>query len=310
MSKLQKITSIINDLREDIKAEAIIADIIDNGVKDYEVVVQMNGGFKRRFKRDLSYSEVKQLNNGEDVLSVFLNRDGIYDTLPEGLFHEPPAETSNRGSEMAHQSKKQKNEEKQARRFFMPFENELFLQRVAIELEERSILKHYSESLFDEIYPQFWNLDKSLPEKFVSRMILILHFAHKIVGFPDRIARILEIILEEQVTVTKSWGEYGTDSNANLLSVLGQGKLGVDFVLSRDKVWGPTLKFEIGPLKNTSLENYLDKGSIAYFLECFYKFFVPMEYTAISTINIPKEATSFALEDDRSTTILGYNTAI
>ena len=48
MKNLDNIVSAINHLRDDIKAEAIVADIIENGVSADDIVTIPDGLFKRR----------------------------------------------------------------------------------------------------------------------------------------------------------------------------------------------------------------------------------------------------------------------
>jgi len=99
---------------------------------------------------------------------------------------------------MADDSKKLKIEEKEARKFFLPFENEIFFQRVNLELEERNLISQFSDNLFNEIFPDFWKIDRALPRKWVSRMVLFLHFAHQLISNQDNVAKCLEVIIEEK----------------------------------------------------------------------------------------------------------------
>ena len=61
MRNFNEIVSSVNRLRHDIKAEAIIADVIENGLSSSDVVVYPEGLFRRRFNQDIPNAEVKKL---------------------------------------------------------------------------------------------------------------------------------------------------------------------------------------------------------------------------------------------------------
>ncbi|MCK4748767.1 MAG: hypothetical protein KAT15_17055, partial [Bacteroidales bacterium] len=173
----------------------------ENGQIASDIITVPDGLFKRRFNPDISSAGVRRLNNDQEVIEIHITRDGIYDGLPAGLFHDYSSESATGGQGMARDSKKHRQIEEMARKFFLPFENEIFHQLVELELEERKILNRYNENLFDDIFSGFWKLDGSLPKKYLSRLVLLLHLAHKITGNTEMTARTLEIIIEEKVRV-------------------------------------------------------------------------------------------------------------
>lgn len=314
MRNLDKIALSINNLRYDIKAEVIVADIIENGMNEAEIVTTPDGLFKRRFNQDISKAETRELNNGEKVLEIHITRDGIYDALPGGLFHDQPKESVSKGQEMASHSKKQRLIEHEARRFFQPFENEIFLKHVNLELEERKILNRFSENLFDDIFSEFWKLDRSLPHIFLSRMILMLHLAHKITGNLEMTARTLEIIIEETVKVNLISPEQPNKVSNHMSNdnhgALGFSELGKNLICGNHvNSFHPVLEFVFGPLRNSSIEDYLENGKISRFLECFIGYFVPVEMDVSTRVLVDKEEMSFTL-DSVLNPVLGYNSAI
>ena len=62
MKDLEKIVTSINNLRHDIKAEAIIGDILENGLELNDIVTVQEGLFKRRFKPDVSHADINNRN--------------------------------------------------------------------------------------------------------------------------------------------------------------------------------------------------------------------------------------------------------
>ncbi len=309
------ISASINNLHHDIKAEAIIVDLIESGINPGDIIITPEGSFTRKFRRDISRAEVMRMNNGQEALSIRVTRDGLYDALPEGLFHDQASGQLNTGQEMAKESKKQKAEEKEARKFFLPFENEIFFQRVFLEMEERKILHRFSDNLFDDIYPEFWNFDRGLPHKLTSRLVLLLHFAHKIAGNLDLTAKALEIIIEEPVKVKRiRQQQQDTVSSGHSDDIseftLGEAGLGIDTLCGHDDDAGIIIEFVIGPLQHSTIDEYLEKGQMTKFLECFYGYFVPVEMDVVTTLEIEKDMQNFVLGEPSSEVILGYNAVI
>ena len=317
MVNSDKIPEIIQNILYDIKAEVLIGDLIENGVENDNLIAINQGIFKRRYARDIDSVDETKFENGQKVVRFYLNRDGLYDSLPEGLFHEKTVKSEKESDKISKDSKKLKAEEKSVREFFLPFENEIFFQRVQLEIEERNILSRFSENLFDDIYPEFWNLDKSLNRKYVSRMVLLLHFSHRIAGNCEFTAKSLETILDEKVSVqivsnnnleTRIVDKVG---NAEQKCLLGAGVLGVDFVCGEkfDNL-GKTMEFQIGPLKNSNVVEYLDNGAVSEFLKCFYSYFVPVELDVSSKVLVEKIEQNFVLSEIGEGPVLGFESSI
>lgn len=314
MKDIAALKESINDLSYDIKAEIVIADLVENGLHQTDYMVIPDGLFRRRFKKDVSHAEIVQLNNGQDILGIHITRESIYDALPEAIFHGPPPEGLTTGHEMAKVSKTQKLEEKECRVFFLPFENEIFFQKMQLELTERKILQRFSENLFNDIFPDFWNLDRSLPKDLVSKLMLFLHYTHKFVGNVELTARALEIILNEPVAINLISTPVNPDKYPVLgeliTSALGTTTLGQDMICgtqSEDEF--TIMEFVIGPLRNTRIEDYLENGRNTEFLDVFFSYFVPLEIIPTKRIKGYAAKQEFALSETGQT-FLGYNTIL
>lgn len=314
MKDLSAIKDSVNDLSYDIKAEIVIADLLENGLHQSEFMVFSDGLFRRRFKKDVSHAEVIKLNIGQEILGIHITREGIYDSLPEAIFHGPPEEGLTSGHDMAKASKTQKMEEKESRLFFLPFENEIFFQKIQLELSERKILQRFSENLFNDIFPEFWNLDRSLPKELVNKLMLFLHYTYKFVGNIELTAKALEVILNEPVTINVTAAPVHPDfypaKDYQGPSLLGSSLLGQDMISGNQSEDHFTrLEFVIGPLKNTRIEDYLENGIITRFLDVFYSYFIPLEMIAKTKIKGTADHQEFVLNDE-GTSFLGFNTIL
>lgn len=310
MKNLSDIRDTVNDLPIDIKAEIIIADLVENGMGQNDYVVLSDGFFQRRFKKDISHTDIIKLNNGQEIIGIHLTREGLYDALPEAIFHNPPDEAPRNGHEMATVSKKQKMEEKECRTFFLPFENEIFNQKVNLELTERKILRRFSENLFNDVFPGFWNLDRSLPHEMSSKIMHYLHYAYRISGDISLTARALESILNESVTITLSsmpvnQQNYPANGYQDP-SILGSSILGNDLVCGTQSDDQFTcMLFHIGPLNHSKIGDYLHNGPISKVLSVFYSFFVPLEILPKTILKGTQSAHGLILGDPESG-LLGY----
>lgn len=317
MNRIDEICFAVQNIRYDIKAEAVLGDLVADGADSDEFVVVPQGSFRRRFARDVAFAKKLKLNNGAEVAAVHLNRDGIYDTLPEGFFHQNTDKTGSNPKMLAHESRRLRDEEKTARNFFLPFENEIFYQGLILELEERKILNRLSENLSSDFSPEFWGLDQSHDPEYLSRLVRLLHLSHKVAGNTRLTEKCLETILQEKVKV--SLVEHRTVSTFSAVrneysscNRLGYSVVGSDFVCG-NKVTstGLAMRFDIGPLKNKDAGRYCGNGPAARFLNCFYNYFVPVELEIVTNIIIGREHTGFTLGSDQEEgTMLGYTTAI
>lgn len=314
MADHDEIIQVFQSMYEDIRAEAVVAELLENGFSSEDFIVKPKGLFKRRYSRDIDHIGRLDLANFQEVLEVQLNRDGLYDSLPEGLFHKKTGHELDKEQKFSEDSIELKKEENEARQFFLPFENELFFQRVQLELEERSILSRFSEKIFNDIYPELWNLHHSINREYVYRMVLFLHLAHKISGNLSLTAKCLETIIDEQVEVERKSSPSDStktgDEQFNSLP-LGAAKLGVNIVTGHQAgIRQFCVEFKIGPLKAIPPREFLQDAPMSRFLECFYNYFIPVEFDVFTNIIMDNRKQNFELKERGLEPVLGYETAI
>ena len=79
---------LINSLLYDLRAEYLVAGMLAGGITAKEITASFDGVLKRKWSADINFAEIEKYENGEEALNIHLNRSGIYDALPESLFHE------------------------------------------------------------------------------------------------------------------------------------------------------------------------------------------------------------------------------
>jgi hypothetical protein len=249
------------------------------------------------------------------MLCLHLNRDGIYDTLPEALFHSSSGFEDQSAKEMAKDSMKIRNEEKEARKFFQPFENEIFLQRVHLAMTENKLFERIYRDFLTGVIPDLWKTDIDFPDIFVTRLKKMLPLLNQVTGDLTLTGQCLEFIIDESVEVTcETHLDEDTETcDAIFSGVLGKSILGVD-TISGDRVGNivSNLIFSIGPIADNETGTLVREGRMDGFLSYYYSYFVPFEYEVMTEYIFGTEQGKFILNDnaDKKASFLGYNSVI
>ena len=312
MSRIEEISQYVNQLSFDLKAEMLVAVLAEQRIDPVEVLSAYDGQFRRNWTRDIDKSTIQHLENDEEMLCLHLNRDGIYDSLPELLFHSNFESENQSAEDMAKDSMRLKAEEKESRSFFQPFENEIFLQRAQLAMKENQLLKSIYTEFLTGIIPDFWIADNDLPENYLARLKKLLPLANRITGDLGLTGQSLEFVLNEKVEVTFS-ADQKEDPDYFESGILGSSLLGVDTICG-NYVNGflDDMVFTIGPITNNETGELVKSGRMDKFLDCFYGYFIPFELDVETKYVFGNEESTFILSDPEATTIsyLGYNSVI
>ena len=253
-------------------------------------------------------ANLTELAGNQSMLELELSRSGLYDHLPEGIFFLPLQRTKNNFSviDMVVDFKENKKKEENIRRFFLPFENDFFLQRVEVEEQETLLLNGLQLGYLNDYFIRFWNLPTSIPKHFIAPLILLLPYAYKIAGNRELMAESLEQILNEPVRIILKRAPVEDASGIQIVA-LGDTELGLNFVCgdSFDEDT-PVFEIEIGPLQASRVTDYLQGGNRFALLETFGKFFVPVGVDTTVSLILPPEKKNMVLAKDEEP-VLGYS---
>lgn len=299
-------------LQLDLYVEVIISALIREGKLDpKKLYIKPRGIFKRGYKHDLDQVEVLENKKTGDQ-SVFFNihREGLYDMLPEGLFHKNLKKTRHIDTEESVQElKMHQEEEKHARSFFLPLEQEFYQQRIQIEIEEQKSLVGVSEFIINELIVNFWNITFPLEHYQSLCLAYMLPMMHRIVGNFELTKRSLEIILQAPV-------QLHTRNPKNEKVLLDKNRVG-HFSLGENFILGDTLVKEvsdmvitIGPISSHELLDYLPGGKKQALLELLSAYFIPAEIDWEVDLLVHAEEEKFELVTDPERGLLNYTTVI
>lgn len=233
---------------EDYAAEAIAAGLVDAGVPAEQLIIQSMGASKRAARKDVSafHTEVLEAYNAE-FLFLDTNRDGIYDGLPEAVFHEPTRATASPDAvAIIEEMQVHREEEADARTFFLPFEQEYHhIKRTlyAIEAEFESVCDTSRlVALFSGKWPILARLEPRQAYLFF-RMIPMLHEIRD--DFP-LVAHSMNMLLQVPVEVLPYIRPVLYNSTA--ACALGTGSLGMDTIIGGGASDGETdVLVKVGP---------------------------------------------------------------
>lgn len=279
-----------------LKAEVICAELIQRGWTFDRIRYVPQSAFKKSFR-----SDIDKITDADEHVEIAVNRDGIYDRLPEGLFHQTRGNVGSNVAEMVAEHKRYKEEEKAARRFFSPFEQEFFRYSLMVEQEERRI----TGSLFDEkmirLFRDFWELGDDLPVKPVAVFIRTLPWLSTIKGERDLTAQTLAAMLEMKVSAEEIITTAAMRSQSNFLlgeSMLGTNTMAGDHVALPLVIW----KFTISDIPQHDIALFTEGKPYDLFLKKFEDYFIPVDVDAVfeyETLPITNE--------DEHEAVLGYS---
>jgi hypothetical protein len=290
----------------DIKAETLVNQALQNNLHPDDFVALHDGRFIREYRPDLYNITKIEDSRLLQLLQLRLSRSGLYDLVPEGLFHQSytNAKPNSSAAEMAAQSRIDRKKEMAARKFFQPIENSFFRQRVMLEQQEENILAGIDNGLLNDYFFTFWEFPEGLNNTSAMLLVLLLPYAHSIAGDLSLMQDCLKILLQEQVTISLIQAPDCTAPGT--ASDLGIGELGNDMVCGNTFTEDyPCLQYVIGPLQHSKPVDYVTGGDNDLLLQVFNNYFAPAEADIIIEVEVDRSRALVELNEDESP-ILGY----
>lgn len=309
MDRKFAIETFLNELsawKYDIRAEALVNQALQHNVHPDDFVVLPDGRFYREYRTDLYAINMIEDTRLRQLLQLQLSRSGIYDLVPEGLFHQSFNNNGPNSSatEMAAQSRNDRKKEMAARKFFQPIENSFFRQRVLVEQEEENLLAGMNNGLLNDYFFTFWEFPEKLNKTSAMLLVLLLPYAYAIAGDLPLMQQCLEILLQEKVTISLVAPEVCAAPGNSFR--LGLGELGNDLVcgqtFSEDY---PCLQYNIGPVQHSKPVDYCTGGDNDLLLQVFNNYFAPVEADIIINVEVDRSRALVELSEEESP-ILGF----
>ena len=265
-------TSII---KSSFLAEAIFASLEDAGHQRSHIKTTNKGGFKKGYSNDVE-AMVMETRNHKTSFELLLNRDGIYDKLPEGLFHQTKGNSRvNSVQDAVEEHKQFREEEKYARSFFTPLEQALFHYKADAESAERATLYDIQNGKLNEAFYRFWNISPQLPQAQANRMLQLMPYSGMIKGYLSSTATALAYVLNREVSIALS---EVNESGSLDAAILSQQTLGVDTVTGNTtSIIAISWACSIAGIPGDELYKYAENNEIRAVIDRFTELFIPVD---------------------------------
>jgi hypothetical protein len=296
----------------DIRAEVMAADYIDEGLRLRNLVIRPVGSYKRPYSRDVLHSHLQTDETGHpSKLEISVSRDGLYDMIPEGLFHQPdPDKRTNKVQDVVDNIKKTRREEDEARQFFLAIEKEIYRQKVLIEIEERKAYEDYSDHYRNDLFFQIWPDLVHLKREFVNPLVQILPKSYDICGNIPLTEYCFQKVLgvDIQIDTIQTSTHDLSDYHATRL---GNAELGVDMFAGDVMVnFLPTIVICIGPLMKTQIPEFIHGGAAAMAVEVLCNYLLPVEAEVKVELKLDVNEEALFLKTEKHEAILGFSSRI
>lgn len=304
-----------NELFTDYKAVAHAADLIERNVTDADrIEVIPVGPDKRAYAKDIEdtvhyYSESRRQNR----IRITSNREGLYDMLPEGLFHRPPTGSASMDEEsMIKDIRERREEEKQARLFFTPFDAEINQVRIMTELYENRLDKKTTYAELSQVFGWGWE-EFSLLNK--EQGIIWMHLLPEIQqkrNNIDFISKVLTALFNLPVKLVNTSNNVAAVKIADDLQVvLGTGALGVDTIIGDRFI--PDIEsytINIGPTSPQELVKFIPGQKNRAILDMAISYLIAVDAEVNVELLTATDFQETVLSADGKSAFLGYTVYI
>lgn len=195
----------INNLSTNFRSDVIAAMVVEGGVDADNIVILRRRGEARRTDKEIIDVEYKQdyEGDGRDVLLIRANRQGIYDNLPEGVFHDSRGLKENTPESIIHSFREQHEQEFFFRRFFSLFESEAECTRIGIRRIEFRYDRPDKHRTFTDTLSPLWPVVREMDARTAMLFIRMVPYIDRIRSTHSLVGRALSIITGHLVCVER-----------------------------------------------------------------------------------------------------------
>lgn len=303
---------IFNELDKDVKAEVIAAEMVEYGTDADRILIMMLGALKRPFSKDVEAVEEELSEyDHKEYMVVKTPREGIYDMLPQGLFHRPTVHKAGSEKELIKTIQQRRVEESQARKFFLPFEASINYLRMQMALHENRLDKrsHYNDLV--DIFSPHWEIFRYLDNRQAGIFLHLLPILHDIRDNHTAIQSVMEMLFLLPVQV-------GMRSQAPLqpadpiLSKVGGNSLGIDLTTGNAlyEEGMDEIVVKIGPMQPEIFREFAPGATNQVILQWLIDYLLPVHLDVATELVLGEKDKMMRLEDEASSfnAVLGSDT--
>lgn len=305
-----------NTLDTDFRFEVVADALVERGYMPEQIRIIREGIERRGISKDVE--DVYQRYSPEDLMDylyIKVNREGLYDVLPKGLFHKSTYKRSYKDidtdtEKALDEIKIHREQEFFARKFFQVFEEAADRMLTDAYRYEARFDRKISNEEFVDLFVNYWPVLKKLEHNQAVFFMHIIPMLHDIRIDFKAVEEALSYIIEapvriEEVKLAAKKAAHQHESR------LGECRLGVDFVLGNtfdDGLYD--LKLIIGPISANRMRDFLETAPGYRILEELCSLFFSVDHIVVKEFIIDPADSEFILSDDTHTTYLGINSFI
>lgn len=299
----------LEQIFHDYKADVVAAELVDNNVPVDRIFFRNQSTFKRPVANDIQSVYWNDTEDSEPFLVFDLNREGIYDMLPEAVVHRQSKRSKD--EERSKMGQELRQQERDARKFFSPLENEFHHRGMRLDMTEREMIKNSNPRRNRQFFNYFFEDSSALNDEQLLILLHILPLSHKIRSDVDLISLTATRILNYDIVVTQKWKRTKFDLPEHLVKPLSTTHLGIDTVLN-DHFSIPTRYYEV-LVNGLSVDDYhlfTGNGKHLTALNFMLPYFFPAGAEWIIATAVQSDTAPLHVSDDTHASFLGFNSYI
>lgn len=299
MIESDSVHKLICNFHQDFKAETIAAEIAEQGTDPEQILIQMLGSLKRTFSNDVKTVETEIFEDRKEYTVVKTAREGIYDMLPQSLFHHPTAHKSARSEkEIIAAMKRRRAEEMNARKFFLPIEATINHLRIEMALHENRLDKrsHYADLV--QLFASQWDIFQYLDGRQANIFLHLVPIIHDIRDNHTRIEEVMEMMFEVKVAITLR-NQKPLQPADLMFSRLAETALGVNLTTGNVQFdeGVDEILLVIGPMDTALYRDFMPGGNSNKILDLLCDYLLPVHADVVTRFEMMEKNRQARLAD-------------
>ena len=294
----------VNSIYTDFRSDVIAAGIVENGFDIDKVLILRSDAKSHRTDKEIESIEFKPDYEGDNdnVLVIKTNRYGIYDNLPEGIFHSADGLSQNSKEAIVESIRRQNEQEFFIRRFFSLFEAEVERSRTDIRLVELRYDRPGKHRNFVNSMLPFWPAIRIMDTQTAVLFTRTVPYLSDIRNSYTKTARAIATIMGYDVKIETEMREVKQAVKYPRLSVM---RLGVNSILKgKYHEMVAVVKFQPNRESLHRMLPGMDKRVVA---EALLEIFMPQNVNCEIRITSKPEDCTSRFGDNNEPCILGVN---
>ena len=306
MENSKYLASDIKNFIADLRAEVVAAELIEKGVKQDEITFNPKGVKRRPYSRDIF--DVKLPNDDDEHYKFFLNREGMYDALPEAIFHQPlNSKPFKSKDEILDEIKIQRQEEIEARNFFFPIENEFNQLRLLLEITERKSNDNFSGSSVIQLFYKLFGTVTYFDNSQIAVLLSLLPNIYELKCEFSILSKYYSLLLGDEIKIKmKNERRIHEIDSTDSEFILGVSSLTSNQLIYSEQI----ILIEIFTNENSRVSLYLNDGICLKILNFLNDYFMPFEYEKKIELLLNESHRETILGDFNKPSFLGANSYI